>query len=54
MMGNGCRNDWKKRSIGMILAAVGLGMLLAFFLPGCAFFIGAALVCGGGWLIYIS
>lgn len=53
-MGKGCGRDWKKRSCGIILMAVGFGMLLAFLFPGCAFLVAAALLCGGGWLIYIS
>lgn len=37
---------------GLLLIAVGVGMLLACLIPKCVFVIGVLLIGVGGWLIY--
>lgn len=45
---NGAPLQWL---CGVVLAALGLGMLFACLLPKCVFLIGGLLLCGGIWLI---
>ncbi len=45
---NGAPMQWL---LGVILSAIGLGILLACLLPKCTFLLGALLVGIGVWLI---
>lgn len=53
-MGRRCRRDWRKKWCGIILVSLGIGMFLAILLPKCIVLVALALICTGGWLIYIS
>lgn len=45
---NGAPTQWL---LGVILIAIGIGMLLACLLPQCTFLIGGGLIGLGTWLI---
>ncbi len=45
---NGAPTKWLG---GVILIAIGVGMLLACLIPKCVFLIGALLIGAGVWLI---
>ncbi len=53
-MGRKRCHQWKKRYLGILLLFLGLGMFLALLLPHCIYIVATALVCVGGWLIYVS
>lgn len=45
---NGAPMQWL---LGILLIAVGVGMLLACLIPKCVFLIGAILIAIGVWLV---
>ena len=45
---NGAPTEWL---CGLLLIAVGTGMLLACLIPWCVYLIGILLVCLGCWLV---
>ena len=51
-MGKRCRRVSVRYLGGLLLLALGLGILLACILPYGALCLGLLLVCGGGWLLW--